>query len=76
MPEMDVIVLEKTDDVSYSACGMPYNIADANRDMNDLVVRTADVFRKKQGIDLLTGYHVKSIDTKKPHRLRDGPAQP
>jgi NADPH-dependent 2,4-dienoyl-CoA reductase/sulfur reductase-like enzyme len=63
MPEMDVIVLEKTEDVSYSACGMPYNIADADRDMDELVVRTAEVFRKKQGIDLLTGYHVKAIDT-------------
>jgi len=63
MPEMDVVVLETTEDVSYSACGMPYNIADADRDMDDLVVRTADVFRKKQGIDLRTGYHVESIDT-------------
>ena len=32
MPEMEVIVLEKSEDVSYSACGMPYNIADADRD--------------------------------------------
>ena len=64
MPEMDVIVLEKTEDVSYSACGMPYNIADADRDIDDLVVRRADVFRKKQGIDLLTGYHVNAVDTK------------
>jgi len=64
MPELDVIVLEKSDDVSYSACGMPYNIADANRDIDDLVVRTADVFRSKQGIDLFTGYPVDSIDTK------------
>jgi NADPH-dependent 2,4-dienoyl-CoA reductase/sulfur reductase-like enzyme len=63
MPEMDVVVLETTEDVSYSACGMPYNIADADRDMDDLVVRTADVFRKNQGIDLRTGYHVESIDT-------------
>ena len=63
MPEMEVIVLEKTEDVSYSACGMPYNIADADRDMDDLVVRAADVFRTKQGIDLFTGYHADSIDT-------------
>lgn len=63
MQEMEVIALEKTEDVSYSACGMPYNIADADRDMDDLVVRTADVFRKKQAIDLFTGYHVESIDT-------------
>lgn len=64
MPEMDVIVLEKTEDVSYSACGMPYNIAEKNRDMDDLVVRPGDVFRKKQGIDLLTGYLVESVDRK------------
>ena len=61
-PEMEVIVLEQTNDVSYSACGMPYNIADPVRDMNDLVVRQAEVFRKKQGIDLRTGHRVFSID--------------
>jgi len=61
-PEMEVIVLEQTGDVSYSACGMPYNIADADRAMNDLVVRHADVFRKKQGIELFTGYRVETID--------------
>ena len=63
-PDMEVIVLEKTEDVSYSACGMPYNIADANREMEDLVVRRAEVFRQKQGIDLFTGYDVETIDTK------------
>jgi NADPH-dependent 2,4-dienoyl-CoA reductase/sulfur reductase-like enzyme len=61
-PDMAVTVLEQTEDVSYSACGMPYNIADADRKMDDLVVRAADVFREKQGIDLFTGYRVDSID--------------
>jgi NADPH-dependent 2,4-dienoyl-CoA reductase/sulfur reductase-like enzyme len=64
MPEMEVIVLEKTKDVSYSACGMPYNIADADRPIDDLVVRTADVFRSKQGIDLFTGCCAEAIDVK------------
>ena len=64
MPEMDVIVLEKTEDVSYSACGMPYKIADADRPMDDLVVRTADVFRNKQGLDLFTGCCAEAIDVK------------
>ena len=59
---MDVTVLEQTDDVSYSACGMPYNIAEANRDIEDLVVRRAQVFREKQGINLLTGHRAESID--------------
>jgi NADPH-dependent 2,4-dienoyl-CoA reductase/sulfur reductase-like enzyme len=62
MPEMNVTVLEKTHDVSYSACGMPYNIAVPGKAIEDLVVRQAQVFREKQGINLLTGHAVDSID--------------
>ncbi|MDD2603349.1 MAG: FAD-dependent oxidoreductase [Desulfobacteraceae bacterium] len=61
-PNLDVIVLEQTQDVSYSACGMPYNIADAGRPIDDLVVRKAEVFRQKQGIDLRTGHRAEAID--------------
>jgi NADPH-dependent 2,4-dienoyl-CoA reductase/sulfur reductase-like enzyme len=61
-PDLDVTVLEKTADVSYSACGMPYNIADPDRSIEDLVVRRAEVFRQKQGIDLLTGIEATAID--------------
>ncbi len=64
MADLNVVVLEKTEDVSYSACGMPYNIADADRKIEDLVVRKAQVFRDKQGIDLLTGHIVEVIDRK------------
>ena len=53
MPDLEVTVLEKTMDVSYSACGMPYNIADPDREIEDLVVRHAHVFREKQDINLL-----------------------
>ncbi len=60
--DLDVTVLEKTMDVSYSACGMPYNIADPERKIEDLVVREAHVFREKQDINLLTGHCVESID--------------
>ena len=41
---------------------MPYNIADPGRDLQDLVVREASVFREKQNIDLLTGHHVEALD--------------
>lgn len=61
-PDIEVIVLEQTGDVSYSACGMPYNIADPGRAMDDLIVRKAAVFRDKQGIDLRTGHRVEAID--------------
>lgn len=61
-PDMEIIVLEQTMDVSYSACGMPYNIADPERDMDELIVRHAHVFREKQGIDLRLGHRAVSID--------------
>jgi len=61
-PDMNVTVLEQTTDVSYSACGMPYNIADPGREIDDLVVRQAQVFRDKQGINLLTGCRAEAID--------------
>ncbi len=40
-PKINVTVLEKSKDVSYSACGMPYNIADPDREIDDLIVRKA-----------------------------------
>lgn len=61
-PDMNVTVFEMTTDVSYSACGMPYNIADPDREIEDLVVRQASVFREKQNINLLTGHRVDRID--------------
>ncbi|MBI9085460.1 MAG: hypothetical protein JEZ11_17825 [Desulfobacterales bacterium] len=67
MPDLEVTVLEMTDDVSCSAYGMPYNIADPDRDIEDLVVRRVDVFRQKQWIDLRTGHRV---DTTSDSRQR------
>ena len=69
-PGLNITVLEKTMDVSYSACGMPYNIADPGRAIDDLVVRHAKVFREKQDINLLTGYRAEKIDP--AHRTVSG----
>ncbi len=61
-PRMEIVVFEQTMDVSYNACGMPYNIADPTRDMDDLIVRQAHVFREEQGIDLRLGHRAVGID--------------
>ncbi|MFH1116788.1 MAG: FAD-dependent oxidoreductase [Pseudomonadota bacterium] len=61
-PSIETTVLEASTDVSYSACGMPYNVADAGREMDDLVVRKAEVFRAKQGIDLRVDHTATAID--------------
>ncbi len=41
---------------------MPYNIADPDTPMDDLVVRTAEEFIDKHGINLLTGHRATAID--------------
>ncbi|MDD5343008.1 MAG: FAD-dependent oxidoreductase, partial [Smithella sp.] len=61
-PDLEVTVLEQTQDVSYSACGMPYNIADPDKELDELVVRHVHEFREKQDIDLRTGHCVERIE--------------
>jgi CoA-dependent NAD(P)H sulfur oxidoreductase len=61
-PEARVVVLEQGQDVSYGACGMPYNIADPERGLDDLRVISPRVFREKRGLDLRLGHRVERID--------------
>lgn len=61
----EVIVLERGDHVSYGACGLPYNIEDPDRRIDDLVVISADTFRRERGIDVRTGHEVLTIDTER-----------
>ncbi len=61
-PEADVVVFERGDRISYGACGMPYNIEDPSRDIEDLVVLTPDQALKR-GIDLRLRHDVVALDT-------------
>jgi NADPH-dependent 2,4-dienoyl-CoA reductase/sulfur reductase-like enzyme len=61
-PEADVVVLERGPHVSYGACGMPYNIEDPARTLDDLVVLTpADV--RERGIDLRLRHRASGVDS-------------
>ncbi|NOY79220.1 MAG: FAD-dependent oxidoreductase [Calditrichaeota bacterium] len=51
-PEMDVIVLEKTEYISYGSCGLPYYISDMIKDHNKLIIIPPKVAREKRGIDV------------------------
>jgi NADPH-dependent 2,4-dienoyl-CoA reductase/sulfur reductase-like enzyme len=61
-PDADVIVFERGDRISYGACGMPYNIGDRSRDIEDLVVLTPEKALKR-GIDLRLHHEVLALDT-------------
>ena len=62
-PDAEIVVLEKGAHVSYGACGMPYNLADPARRMDDLVVISAEKFREERRIDVRTGVEALGIDT-------------
>jgi len=61
-PETRVTVFERGEYISYGACGMPYNIEDPDREIEDLVVLTAEHARKKRGIDLRLRHEAKGLD--------------
>lgn len=62
--DLEVIVLEKTDLVSYGSCGMPYYISGINDDLELLKIRSPEQFRKS-GIDLRLKNEVLDVDIKK-----------
>ncbi len=61
-PACEVIVLHRGRDISYSACGMPYNIGDPTRALDDLVILDAATARNERGIDVRTRHEVVGID--------------
>lgn len=60
-PEHEVIVLERTNEVSFGACGMPYYVAGLNPDINLMRIRPVEKFRE-QGIDVRLGHTVTAVD--------------
>jgi NADPH-dependent 2,4-dienoyl-CoA reductase/sulfur reductase-like enzyme len=70
--ELEIVVFERGNDTSYSACGIPYWIGEVVDDRDDLVVRRPEEFRARQDIDARTRHEVVSIDTEaRSVRVRD-----
>lgn len=61
-PDRQIIVFEKSQYTSYSACGIPYYISGTVDSADDLIVRSPQVFRKKYNIDVRTEHLVLSVD--------------
>ena len=61
-PEAHVLVFEQGEDISYSACGMPYWIAGIVDSERDLVMLTPEIARRRRGIDVQIGHRVVQID--------------
>lgn len=73
-PDLEIIVLEKGQHVSYGACGLPFYLSGEVADWNDLVVYTPEYFRNNRAIDVRLGHEAVQIDPgrKLVHALRPG----
>jgi NADPH-dependent 2,4-dienoyl-CoA reductase/sulfur reductase-like enzyme len=61
-PDRNILVLEKTEHTSYSACGIPYYIGGLIKEADALVARSPEKFRDKYGIDVRTRNEVTKVD--------------
>jgi len=59
-PNVDIMVYEKGDQVSYGACGLPYFVAGLNDDWKKLVARTAKQF-EESGISVRLHHEVLQV---------------
>ncbi len=64
-PRGQVVVFERGPRISYGACGMPYNIEDPSRDIEDLVVLTPEKAREERGIELHLRHEAVSLDSER-----------
>lgn len=60
-PELDITVYEKTDIVSWGACGLPYYVGDFYEDPNMMIAREPEQFAK-DGIVVKSHHEVVDID--------------
>jgi len=58
---MEIVVFERTGDVSWAACGMPYLISDKVKSANNLVVYDAKFFKEQRNIEVFLHHDVKQI---------------
>ncbi len=61
-PDLEVVVFEKGEWVSYGACGLPYYVKGEIQSLEALVSVTPEEFREERDIDLRTGQEVVEID--------------
>jgi CoA-dependent NAD(P)H sulfur oxidoreductase len=61
-PELDIIVMQDETDVSYSACGLPYHLANPTEiARQNLIARTVERFRGDK-IDVRIRHRVEAVD--------------
>ena len=68
-PEMEIVLYQEEDDISYAGCGLPYYISGVIQEREDLISRTPGKFAL-DGIKILKNRRIEKIDI--PHRTVSG----
>ncbi len=61
--QLEIVAFERGDYTSYSACGLPYYVADVVDAIDDLIARHPHEFRENHDIDVQMRHEVTAIDT-------------
>jgi len=68
----EIVVLERSQYVSFANCGLPYHIGSAIKERDDLLLQTPQSLKASLNLDVRTGHEVTTIDrTQKSVRIRD-----
>ncbi len=63
--EVEIIIVEKGDYISYANCGLPYYIGGVITEREDLLVQTPEGMKAKYNIEVRTGHEALKIDRPK-----------
>lgn len=63
-PDLDVTVITREADVSYSGCGLPYFLSGIVKERKDLIIRTPQEFKLEQNIPIRINTEATNIDPK------------
>lgn len=58
----EITVYDQGKDISYSVCGIPYQIGGEVESIDELVPRDANWFKKRYNVDIFTEHKVTSVD--------------
>jgi NADPH-dependent 2,4-dienoyl-CoA reductase/sulfur reductase-like enzyme/rhodanese-related sulfurtransferase len=63
--DAEIVMFEMGPDISYATCGLPYYLSGVIPERKDLLITTAQFFKKRFGVEVRTRHEVVSIDRDK-----------
>ncbi|MDO4276383.1 MAG: FAD-dependent oxidoreductase [Eubacteriales bacterium] len=61
-PKAEVLIITKSEDISYAGCGLPYYVGDVIHDRSQLIVNSPEKFSRLTGALVETGVEAVSLD--------------